>query len=81
MWIRQNGVGITLARKLSPSKRGMQDMRFYYQYHRDYGHETDVCRDLRWEIEQLIKNGKLGRFTKNFRKDRDSNDHVGNRPN
>ena len=43
MWIRANGVGIPVLRKLSPIKRAGADRRFYCQYHRDYGHDTDEC--------------------------------------
>ena len=55
MWIRANGVGIPFSRKLSPSKRAFLDRRFYCQYHREYGHDTDTCKDLQRAIEQLIK--------------------------
>ena len=43
MWIRANGVGIPTPRRLSPNKRVGADRRFYYQYYRDYRHDTDDC--------------------------------------
>ena len=43
MWIRANGVGIPRPRRMSPTKREGADRRFYCQYHRDYGYETDEC--------------------------------------
>ena len=46
MWIRENGVGIPRLRRLSPTKREGADRRFYCQYHQDYGHDTDECREL-----------------------------------
>ena len=51
MWIRANGVGIPRPRRLSPTKRESVDRRFYYQYHWDYGHDTDECRELQKAIE------------------------------
>ena len=54
--------------KISPSKKPLLDRRFYCQYHREYGHDTDDCRDLQRAIEQLIRNGKLDRFTNNRRR-------------
>lgn len=76
MWIRENGVGITPARRLTSQKRGVVDRKRYCQYHRDYGHNTDSYRDLARAIEQLIKNGKLGDFIRN----RDSNDQTTDSP-
>ena len=46
MWIRANGVGIPVTRRMSPTKRASIDRRFYCQYHRDHGHDTDECREL-----------------------------------
>jgi ribonuclease HI len=42
-----------------PEKR---DMQRYCDYHQDHGHETEDCVSLRWEIERMIKGGKLARF-------------------
>ena len=77
MWIRENGVGIPRPARIDPAKRERADRRFYCQYHRDYGHDTDACRELQKAIEQLIKNGKLGNFTN--RRYRDSEDQDDDR--
>ena len=42
-----------------PAKR---DNTKYYEFHRDYGHRTDDCIQLRKEIEYLIRRGYLWRF-------------------
>uniref|UniRef100_A0A2N9INB9 Uncharacterized protein n=1 Tax=Fagus sylvatica TaxID=28930 RepID=A0A2N9INB9_FAGSY len=34
----------------------------YCRFHRDHGHNTDDCYDLKRQIEELIKQGKLQRF-------------------
>ena len=72
-------MGIPVPKRLSPTKRAMQDKRFYFQYHREYGNDTDDCRELRRAIEQLIQNGKLGRFTNTLCKHRYSKNENGNK--
>ena len=42
-----------------PTKR---DNTRYCEFHRDYGHRTDDCIQLRNEIEYLIRRGYLRRF-------------------
>ena len=34
----------------------------YCRFHRDHGHNTEDCYDLKRQIEELIKQGKLQRF-------------------
>ena len=36
----------------------------YCRFHRDHGHDTAVCYDLKLQIESLIKQGKLQRFVR-----------------
>ncbi|XP_074346876.1 uncharacterized protein LOC141685686 [Apium graveolens] len=43
-----------------PEKR---DKSRYCRLHKDVGHDTDDCRQLKDEIEYLIRRGKFGRFT------------------
>ena len=45
--------------KSDPATR---DNTRYYEFHRDYGHHTDDCIQLRKEIEYLIRRGYLRRF-------------------
>ena len=45
--------------KSSPATR---DNTKYCEFHRDYGHRTDNCIQLRREIEYLIQRGYLRRF-------------------
>ena len=42
-----------------PHKR---DQQKYYRFHRDHGHDTDECIQLKDEIETLIQRGRLARF-------------------
>ena len=41
----------TSSRKCDPKK--------YYHFHKDHGHYTDDCCDLKEQIEELIQQGKL----------------------
>ena len=45
--------------KLNPATR---DNTRYCEFHRDYGHRTDDCIQLKKEIEYLIRRGYLRRF-------------------
>ena len=45
--------------KTDPTKR---DLTKYCEFHRDHGHRTDDCIQLRKEIEYLIQRGHLRRF-------------------
>ena len=42
---------------ISSSKR--RDPKKYCHFHKDHGHYTDKCRDLKEQIEELIQWGKL----------------------
>ena len=46
---------------LSPS---MRDKRTYCRFHKDHGHYTEDCRDLKEQIEELIRKGKLQQYVK-----------------
>ena len=41
-----------------------RDMKTYYCFHKDHGHYTDECSDLKEQIEELIQRGKLQKFVK-----------------
>ena len=41
----------------------------YCRFHRDHGHDTANCYDLKQQIEALIKQGKLQRFVRKERAD------------
>ena len=45
--------------KGDPNKRNQNK---YYRFHRDHGHDTDECFDLKQQIENLIRQGKLRNF-------------------
>ena len=41
----------------------------YCRFRRDHGHDTDECYDLKQQIENLIKQGKLRNFLGQDHKD------------
>ena len=45
--------------KGDPNKRNRNN---YCRFHRDHGHDTDECFDLKQQIENLIRQGKLRNF-------------------
>ena len=49
-----------------PNKRSKDK---YCRFHRDHGHDTADCYDLKQQIEALIKQGKLQRFVRKERTD------------
>ena len=59
------------ALRTDPEKR---NKNLYSRFHKDTGHDTDDCRQLKDEVEFLIRRGKLSKFTKDGegRKDYDN---------
>ncbi|XP_023897041.1 uncharacterized protein LOC112008911 [Quercus suber] len=51
------------------------DKNKYCRFHKDHGHYTEDCRDLKEQIEELIRKGKLQRYVKKgeFGKFKDGN--------
>ncbi|RRT40188.1 hypothetical protein B296_00029668 [Ensete ventricosum] len=60
--IREKG----LLKALSPMKSHPErrDKRMYCRFHREYGHDTEECCDLQYQIEDLIRRGHLRRYVR-----------------
>ncbi|QHN98097.1 uncharacterized protein DS421_18g633090 [Arachis hypogaea] len=65
--------------KLRPLKeRTGGSMSLYCDYHKGYGHKTQDCFDLKYALEQAIRDGKLAEFSYLIREPRRRNrDHEG----
>ncbi|XP_075640607.1 uncharacterized protein LOC142612396 [Castanea sativa] len=46
------------------SSPNVRDKKKYCRFHEDHGHYIEDCRDLKEQIEELIRKGKLQRFVK-----------------
>ena len=46
------------------SSPNVRDKNKYCRFHKDHGHYTEDCRDLKEQIEELIQKGKLQRYVK-----------------
>ena len=46
------------------SSPNVRDKKKYCRFHKDHGHLTEECRDLKEQIEELIQKGKLQRYVK-----------------
>ncbi|XP_023880001.1 uncharacterized protein LOC111992366 [Quercus suber] len=57
------------------SSPNVSDKNKYCRFHKDHGHYTEDCRNLKEQIEELIKKGKLQKFVKKgeFSRFRDGN--------
>nr|XP_027090363.1 uncharacterized protein LOC113711395 [Coffea arabica] len=60
--MRQNHLGRTPPE--IPGRRDKRNSNLYCAYHRDVGHETEDCNDLKLEIENLIRQGYLKQFVR-----------------
>ena len=57
------------------SSPNVRDKNKYCHFHKDHGHNTKDCRDLKEQIEELIQKGKLQKYVKKgqYSKFRDDN--------
>nr|XP_023889804.1 uncharacterized protein LOC112001873 [Quercus suber] len=46
------------------SPPNVRDKRKYCRFHKDHGHYTEDCRDLKEQIEELIQKGKLQKYVR-----------------
>ena len=57
------------------SSPNVHDKNKYCRFHKDHDHHTEDCRDLKEQIEELIRKGKLQKYVKKgeYSKFRDDN--------
>ena len=61
--------------RLLHSTPNVCDKKKYYRFHKDHGHYTEDCRDLKEQIEELIRKGKLQKFVKKGESSRSRSDN------
>ena len=59
------------------SSPNVHDKRKYCRFHKDHGHYTEDCKDLKEQIKELIRKGKLQKFMKNGDSSRSRDDNKG----
>lgn len=55
MWIKKNDKKDKWPAKLNPDKARRQEKIKYYYFHNDHRHTAEECRQLKDEIERLIR--------------------------
>ncbi|GJR72934.1 hypothetical protein Tco_0085299 [Tanacetum coccineum] len=45
-----------------------RDTSKYCEFHQDYGHDTNACKELKSQIEEAVRSGKLAHLIKRIRK-------------
>ena len=51
------------------------DKNKYCRFHKDHGHNTEDCRDLKEQVKELIRKGKLQKYMKKNEYNKSRNDH------
>ena len=64
--------------KSDPAKRSRNK---YCRFHRDHGHDTADCYDLKQQIKALIREGKLHKFVSKERTDAHAREQAPRREN
>lgn len=63
MWIQKIGEPIKYPERMNFDRAKERDKSKLCRFHNDHGHTTDECQNLKDEIERLIKEGPLRKFT------------------
>ena len=61
------------------SSPNVRDKKKYFRFYKDHGHYTEDCKDLKEQIEELIRKGKLQRFVKKGEPNRSKDDNKDKR--
>ncbi|RRT47531.1 hypothetical protein B296_00021608 [Ensete ventricosum] len=64
-----NGKGeqVTLCEKYGSEVMTISAQRRYYRFHKEYVHDTEECRDLKNQIEDLIRQRHLDRYVRDHK--------------
>lgn len=70
VWIKKSDKEVRWPTELNSNKASKQDRTKYYRFCEDHGHTIEEYRQLKDEIERLIRDGILCRFARKDREDR-----------
>ncbi|GJU94746.1 reverse transcriptase domain-containing protein [Tanacetum coccineum] len=51
-----------------PGSKWSRDKTKYYHFHKDHGHDTNQCRELKHQIAKAVKSGQLAHLVKGIKK-------------
>ena len=57
------------------SSPNVRDKKKYCRFHKDHGHYTEDCKNLKEQMEELIRKGKLQKFVKKGDSNRSRSDN------
>ena len=57
------------------SSPNVRDKNKYCRFHKDHGHNTEDCRDLKEQVEELIQKGRLQKYVKKNEYNKFRSDH------
>ncbi|GJR76066.1 hypothetical protein Tco_0088431 [Tanacetum coccineum] len=64
-WIKAREVATNGA--LNEQRKNFERTK-YYHFHKDYGHDTNQCRELKHQIEEAVKSGQVSHLAKGLKK-------------
>ena len=57
------------------SSPNVRDKNKYYRFHKDHCHNTEDCKDLKEQVEELIRKGRLQKYVKKYEYNKFRSDH------